>query len=368
MSINKKPFLEPYSGRLSRHACPGCKQKQSFTLYIDGNTNKPIHRSVGRCNREISCGYHYSPREYFRDNPENGLSYKLRNNPLSGKYQSKNNRDSILNPNFNIDTKPLSDKTEFLFENKNSAIDYIPKKYLVNSASYNSNFVCFLCNYFPREKIEEAVQEYALGATRNKSVIYWQIDIKGKVRTGKIMQYNPETGKRVKNRAGSINWVHSILKRRNPTFANFNLCQCYFGEHLLRLYPDKPVAIVEGEKTAVIGSIIYKEFNWLAAGNLNGLSVSKSEVLKDKYVMLYPDAGCIDKWTRKMKDISSKIPAKVTVSELIEKHATTKQLEYGYDLADYILDNTKNETLRKMIEINPALQTLIDEFGLEEVK
>ena len=368
MSINKKPFLEPYSGRLSRHVCPGCKQKQSFTLYIDGNTNKPIHRSVGRCNREISCGYHYSPREYFRDNPENGLSYKLRNNPLSGKYQSKNNRDSILNPNFNIDTKPLSDKTEFLFENKNSAIDYIPKKYLVNSASYNSNFVCFLCNYFPREKIEEAVQEYALGATRNKSVIYWQIDIKGKVRTGKIMQYNPETGKRVKNRAGSINWVHSILKRRNPTFANFNLCQCYFGEHLLRLYPDKPVAIVEGEKTAVIGSIIYKEFNWLAAGNLNGLSVSKSEVLKDKYVMLYPDAGCMEKWTRKMKDISSKIPAKVTVSELIEKHATTKQLEYGYDLADYIIDNTKNETLRKMIEINPALQTLIDEFGLEEVK
>ena len=69
-----------------------------------------------------------------------------------------------------------------------------------------------------------------------------------------------------------------------------------------------------------------------------------------------------------MKDISSKIPAKVSVSELIEKHATTKQLEYGYDLADYIIDNTKNETLRKMIEINPALQTLIDEFGLEEVK
>ena len=366
MSIYKKPFLEPYSGRPSRHACPGCKQPQTFTLYIDGNTGKPIHRSVGRCNRENACGYHYTPREYFRDNPDNGLSYKLRNNPLSGKYQSPGKKNSILNPNFNIDNKPLQGSSEFLFEKKQTSIDYIPKKYLVNSASYNSNFIKFLCSYFPRKEIEEAMEEYALGATRNKSVIYWQIDINGNVRTGKIMQYNPHNGKRVKHGVSSINWVHAILKRRNPLYHNFNLQQCYFGEHLLRLHPHKPVAIVEGEKTAVIGSMIYKDFNWLAAGNLNGLSVSKSEVLKDKHVVLYPDAGCIDKWTRKMNEIRRKVPAQVSVSELIEKHANTKQLEYGYDLADYIIDNTKSETLKEMIEINPVLQDLIDEFGLEE--
>ena len=150
-------------------------------------------------------------------------------------------------------------------------------------------------------------------------------------------------------------------------YYNFNLCQCYFGEHLLRMYPDKPVAIVEGEKTAVIGSMIYKDFNWLAAGNLNGLSVAKSEVLKDKDVVLYPDAGCMDKWTKKMNEIRRKVPVKVSISDLIEKHATTKQLEYGYDLADYIIDNTKKETLEKMVEINPALQDLIDKLGLEEV-
>lgn len=42
--------------------------------------------------------------------------------------------------------------------------------------------------------------------------------------------------------------------------------------------------------------------------------------------------------------------------------------KYGYDLADYIIDNTKKETLEKMVEINPALQDLIDELGLEEVE
>ena len=67
-----------------------------------------------------------------------------------------------------------------------------------------------------------------------------------------------------------------------------------------------------------------------------------------------------------MKEIKQKVPAKMSVSDLIEKHATTEKLEYGYDLADYIIDNTKKETLEKMVEINPALQDLIDELGLEE--
>ena len=238
---------------------------------------------------------------------------------------------------------------------------------MVKSASYDSNFITFLSSYFPRKEIEEVLELYALGATRNKSVIYWQIDIDGNVRTGKIMQYNPVTGKRLKNGAGNINWVHSILKRKNSLSHNFNLCQCYFGEHLLRQYPNKPVAIVEGEKTAVIGSMIYKDFNWLAAGNLNGLSVSKSEVLKDKYVTLYPDSGCMDKWTKKMREIRRRIPAKISVSDLIEKHVNENELQHGYDLADYIIDNTKSDTLQKMIDFNPALQSLIDEFGLEEV-
>ena len=56
-----------------------------------------------RCNRENSCAYHYKHREYFRDNPDNGLAYKLRNNPLQGKYTSANEKNCIFSPNFNID-------------------------------------------------------------------------------------------------------------------------------------------------------------------------------------------------------------------------------------------------------------------------
>ena len=69
---NNKPYLEKYHGRVSRHTCPSCKQKQTFTYYIDANTEEAINPLVGRCNREIKCGYHYTPKEYFKDNPDLG--------------------------------------------------------------------------------------------------------------------------------------------------------------------------------------------------------------------------------------------------------------------------------------------------------
>jgi hypothetical protein len=37
----------------------------SFTLLPAG---EHIHPSVGRCNRESNCGYHYTPKQYFQVN------------------------------------------------------------------------------------------------------------------------------------------------------------------------------------------------------------------------------------------------------------------------------------------------------------
>jgi hypothetical protein len=182
------------------------------------------------------------------------------------------------------------------------------------------------------------MRNYALGATKNGSVIFWQIDIKGNVRTGKIMQYNPATGKRIRHKSGAINWVHNILKRRDPNYTNFNLDQCYFGEHLLKFYPNKPIAIVEAEKTAVIASMIYTNYIWLAAGNLNGLNIEKSRVFQNKNVVLYPDAGCFDKWEKKSIQIKSQIFCNIKTSSLTEKHATKDQTKAGYDIADYIIE------------------------------
>lgn len=87
------------------------------------------------------------------------------------------------------------------------------------------------------------------------------------------MQYNPENGRRIKHQSGAIDWVHSKLKKSGALLEDFNLQQCFFGEHLLKIYPDKQVAIVESEKSTVIACCIVPDLVWLAAGNLNGLTI-----------------------------------------------------------------------------------------------
>ena len=66
---NYKYTLEPYDGIKSRYHCPACKRKEKkFSRYINTQTLEHIHETVGKCNRESNCGYHYTPKQYFQDN------------------------------------------------------------------------------------------------------------------------------------------------------------------------------------------------------------------------------------------------------------------------------------------------------------
>jgi hypothetical protein len=67
---NYRYQLERYRGRGSRYTCPQCHRKGVFTRYVDThNNNIYISDNVGKCNRLDKCGYHYTPKQYFTDNP-----------------------------------------------------------------------------------------------------------------------------------------------------------------------------------------------------------------------------------------------------------------------------------------------------------
>lgn len=61
--------LEKYHGTKSRHTCPNCNAPREFIRYIDASGNH-LAETVGKCNRESRCGYHFTPKMYFADNPK----------------------------------------------------------------------------------------------------------------------------------------------------------------------------------------------------------------------------------------------------------------------------------------------------------
>ena len=54
----------------SKATCPNCGKIRCFVRYIDEQGSIIFPDNVGKCDHENSCGYHYTPKEYFKDNPD----------------------------------------------------------------------------------------------------------------------------------------------------------------------------------------------------------------------------------------------------------------------------------------------------------
>ena len=46
-----------------------CRQPYGFDKQTNNDNNIYINDNVGKCNRLDKCGYHYTPKQYFTDNP-----------------------------------------------------------------------------------------------------------------------------------------------------------------------------------------------------------------------------------------------------------------------------------------------------------
>ena len=66
------------------------------------------------------------------------------------------------------------------------------------------------------------------------------------------------------------------------------MTQCLFGEHLLTRYRERIVALVEAEKTAVIGAGFIPEYVWLATGGRSGVN-DRVDILKNRKILVFAD-------------------------------------------------------------------------------
>jgi len=313
--------LEKYHGTKSRHTCPNCSARREFSRYIDA-TGTYLADDVGKCNRESRCGYHKKPKEHFAEHPRI---------PVQG-FKRKMPSQRITEP------KILENKPDYIF------LDVL-KKTLSN---YGQNsFVQFLSDLFRDDinAVRDVLQKYYIGTWKDGLTVFWQIDTRVKIRTGKLMRFDMRTGKRQIVRSwtkdGEMHelkayWMHKELITQKTLHANFNLKQCFFGEHLLTKEPNLPIAIVEAEKTAIICAICFPEMLWLAVGAKGYLTDEKFKIFASRKVLLFPDADAYTFWQEKAIR-AQRNGFDVSISSLIETQSTGGEKENGFDLADYLI-------------------------------
>jgi len=347
--------LQPYTTPSSRYHCPACNSRQrTFVRYIHTETGEHLADNVGRCGREDKCGYHYKPRDYFNDNPHKS---KRTWQPGNGAYPCSRPQ-GYAKRHTGPDYATMAAKAELEMAN-----GYSVNPEFVNASfnNYEQNyFVQYLISRFGRQLASNVIGRFRIGSAKYwpGATVFWQIDAIGRVRTGKIMLYNAETGRRVKQPFNHVMWVHclrslksEVLSRQSEEHAesgletqdsrlktqDFSPRQCFFGEHQLNDEPQKPVAIVESEKTAIIASLYNPEVIWLATGGKSNLNQQMSLPLKNRHVTLYPDLGSHNEWSLKAKQLQLWVPGSVfTVSDILENIATPEQREAGWDLGDYL--------------------------------
>lgn len=316
-----------------RFTCPGCGKLKVFVRYINTKTGEYLPNEYGKCNRDNNCTYWLNP---YKD----------------GYSERTKDPENFNNRKFKPPIKFIPDRVSFI------PIEIF--KQSLNKYEHN-HFANYLINLFGSHTATKLIERYYIGTSNHWSgaTVFWQVDISGRIRTGKVMLYNQETGKRIKEPSNHIHWAHSLLQ-----LSDFNnLKQCFFGEHLLKDEPNKPIAIAESEKTAIIASIYLPHFIWLSCGGLNMLSEERCKVLKGRNVTLYPDLNGFEKWSAKAKELSD--ITRFTVSDLLEINASETERKQGLDIADYLIKfNAKPMSLKDLFKAK-FLKGILPEYQLQ---
>ena len=211
--------------------------------------------------------------------------------------------------------------------NKKNPVKHIDFQ-LVNKsiADYpENNLLQYLRLQYGNKAIYQVQQMYYIGNTNDGGTIFWNINKDLKVQKSKICYYK-KNGKRTS-------------KFKVPYKNEDGYYSCLFGEHLLNTY-DKPIVLVESEKTAIVCVINFPDYNWLSYGGINGMTNDKMKVLSGKNILIVPDLSenARNIAERKVEELSN-INIDATIWDLSKGMNDDELKEKGYynlDLEDIL--------------------------------
>lgn len=172
-------------------------------------------------------------------------------------------------------------------------------------------------------------------------------DHKGAAVNIKYVPYNPETGKRRKE----VGFFSCSSKKDHETYKF-----CLFGAHLVQPDAiDRPLVVVESEKTAIIASYRkYRDFDFVASRGKSGAGLEEIKALNlnpDKPILILCDADSPRTVPRMFKELEG-AGMNVHLVDLIPTRMDKT------DLADYI-----HERMKIDIPVPPTIKLTVQATG-----
>lgn len=202
---------------------------------------------------------------------------------------------------------------------------FIPQMYYRNTMlDMSSNFHVFCRKHGVSNK---HLTDWGVGTDKGKTVFFY-INNKDEIVNKKIGRYG---------RDGKRDRTYGFHSMKQPA-KEYKYHLCLYGENLLT---DKAIAIVESEKSAILASWVYPQFDWVACSSANGLSDGSNDsadrisILKGKKVLWVCDG---DKAGRNNSSINN-----------LKKHGISHTImdffvwsTDGYDIADSIVEGVRD--------------------------
>lgn len=352
--VRKLKNIPRKGGFGARGMCPRCKDGNVFKPYVynDGslvlfeeNGNKFTVSEVGKCDHKNSCKYHVTPKEYVEAHPGTTICSPGKEHQGAAASQE-------------TEKIPYYEEPPGQFEITTS-VECLSQSRLLG---YLRN-VMWGCNEF--YNIAQVWTDYRVGYDpKSETELFRYYDKDGGLCGIKHMGYQQGSHHRNPKKV----WYEP---------KNQGGVRCFFGEHLVLTGGsiNKPIGIVESEKTALVMAIVAPEIVWLSSSGQDTLrKLGTSLALYGRDVMLYPDIdnAKIDKgsWQKIARDGGWRCATEAVPGYLETLEACGEKA----DIADVVLDSFERKqqtpemiTARAMAKEVPGMWQLMKDFECEVV-
>jgi hypothetical protein len=322
-----------------RSDCPFCGKDGKYGAFMNTKTGELASIEFGMCS---SCRESKRPPDNYvqRDSnyvEENKLAY------------------------FEADTLKFNTINQF----------YMPKYYVQN------NFIEGLEQKFGEDRVKRVVDLYKLGRFDDSGIVFPYLYTDTHICTAKIMFYDDNLNRVKEGKKQYPRYLHNLCyqtdgywcydfrdfdidENGDEVLIPFKLKLCLFGHNQIVNDKQKTICLVESEKTAVIMSIVFPEFIWVASGGKTLIQDYKFLFFTRRKCLVFADMSendnVYDYWLEKLTEYSRKYGYDFEFidyySEFLENDETI--INYckgkGFDIADFVLHFNINNSYVKFIK------------------